>query len=781
MNTFASLLPQDFFALALLSISLLLGACLSSVRWVDNGIRRIFFWFPWAMTLSLTLFSWWQVNRIVAQRVSFQLWPGMTLQSDGRFAQSVQFFFRLSLDNVSAFYLVSLLLVVGVVVYLKGEGGDEASKPSGRYAALSWFLLFSSLAILSDQLALFIVGSSAAALCVTWFVLGETLPDQSSTATQKIVRRVLLTLAGDSVLMLAAGLLAYYLGAIDWPGIHAGRSSLESPLRIWPITTEMPIARLLPSDWQEILLSERSASVGGVIGFCLSLGIVIKHDLWPFTRATALSSSLSQPWVFALETVSLGSSLYLLERLRALLFISPAVSGLLLTLALLCCLRSAFRACSSETGCSFIEQVAYFQTALLLSAAGVGASWAITWGYLGFVLLQIGLSLSLGLSQRRLPTFAGPFSSLLSPKAVGIILMLSALSAPYTLGFWSSVDIISAGLNPRNEPLRVARFGRNIVEIWQYPSWWSFAVVSLFLACLLLFSFSAVRTYHKKLDWGAHAIVPSKRELARFGLVPLMSCIGILSLLLGLLWSAFFFSKEPPLLPLVLACSAISSGVLLSWLNYEVLKARPTQAFVNYWAKRFVVVKRPQDALNSKGLFDRAMDSLSEIVFFIDEFLIRKIFYEITNLFSAVLGTILRFSQSGRSSNYGLIMLFALVGAAIFLLSPSAHIEVQRDDRRGVYTLIAPQSFGMAVDWDLNNDGIWDASQGTHSRRQVLVEMLSERRVRTRIRGALGWNKIDNIIIKRPYVPNAVPAYRKWKNTSRTPTNTGLSKAGESQ
>src|SRR6187549_919910 len=127
---------------------------------------------------------------------------------------------------------------VGFLIHLYSVSYMAEDPGFHRFLAYLNLFIFSMLVlILGDSLPVLFVGWEGVGLC-SYLLIGFWFDDEKNAAAGKkafITNRI-----GDFGLLVAMGLLVYYVGALDWAGIDAGARSLLQSVAIWPLGHHFP-------------------------------------------------------------------------------------------------------------------------------------------------------------------------------------------------------------------------------------------------------------------------------------------------------------------------------------------------------------------------------------------------------------------------------------------------------------------------------------------------------------------------------------------------------------
>jgi len=219
--------------------------------------------------------------------------------------------------------VMSLVITgIGFLIHLYSSKYMEEDPSYHRFFAYLNLFIFSMLVlVLGDSLPILFVGWEGVGLC-SYLLIGFWFSDEANAAAGKkafITNRI-----GDFGLLVAMGLLAFYVGALDWTGIEAGRDALLAPVKVWPVSETVPIAGLLPQSWAEFLNAPRYLDPATLVCLALFLGAMGKsaqlglHVWLPDAMAGPTPVSAL---IHAATMVTAG--VYLLCRLSSVFVLSP--------------------------------------------------------------------------------------------------------------------------------------------------------------------------------------------------------------------------------------------------------------------------------------------------------------------------------------------------------------------------------------------------------------------------------------------------------------------------
>ena len=176
-------------------------------------------------------------------RLYWQGWRWMTV-SGKHDTRDIEIEAALSIDPLSA-TMALIVTGVGFLIHLYSTKYMESDPGYHRFFAYLNLFIFSMLVlILGDNLPVLFVGWEGVGLC-SYLLIGFWFDQEKNAAAGKkafIANRI-----GDFGLLVAMGLLIYFVGGLSWTDLEAGRSGLLTQVQIWPIGSHLPLGHLLPS------------------------------------------------------------------------------------------------------------------------------------------------------------------------------------------------------------------------------------------------------------------------------------------------------------------------------------------------------------------------------------------------------------------------------------------------------------------------------------------------------------------------------------------------------
>ncbi len=377
MEQLSALYPQNDFALLGVILSLpLLGAFVNGVFGKRLGKEAVSLMALSAVGLafvaSLVSFFMLKDAQASAAAVRFKWtaweWFSVSLRGDGA---SLPLEVAFSLDALNA---TMALIVTGIGFLIHLYSSKYMEDDPGYYRFFTWLnlFIFSMLVlILGDSLPILFVGWEGVGLC-SYLLIGFWFSEEANAAAGKkafITNRI-----GDFGLLVAMGLLLYYVGALDWAGIEGGKASLLTPVKIWPVANEVPIAAVLPDSWQAAVNTPRYVNGATLVGLAVFLGCAGKSAQLPLY--VWLPDAMAGPTpvsalIHAATMVTAG--VYLVCRMAGVFVLSPAA---MFTVAFIGAVTALFAATIALVQNDIKKVLAYStvsQLGYMFLGVGVGA------------------------------------------------------------------------------------------------------------------------------------------------------------------------------------------------------------------------------------------------------------------------------------------------------------------------------------------------------------------------------------------------------------------------
>lgn len=328
----SELFPQNNFVLLGIILGLpLIGALVNGLFGKRLGKQAVTL-----MALSAVvgaffaaLASFWQLSSLAHEadgyvRLYWKAWDWLELVGQGAghgTFRDIRLEVAFSMDALSG---VMCLVITGIgsLIHLYSSKYMEDDPGYWRFFTYLNLFVFSMLVlVLGDSLPILFVGWEGVGLC-SYLLIGFWFSEEANASAGKkafITNRI-----GDFGLLVAMGLLAYYVGALDWYGIDQGKGNLLQAAKIWPVGDNVPIAALMPDVIADWLNAPRYANVAMLVGLALFLGAMGKSA--QFLLHVWLPDAMAGPTpvsalIHAATMVTAG--VYLLCRLAGVMVLSP--------------------------------------------------------------------------------------------------------------------------------------------------------------------------------------------------------------------------------------------------------------------------------------------------------------------------------------------------------------------------------------------------------------------------------------------------------------------------
>lgn len=304
-------------------------------------------------------------------------WEWLSLTGRGGFAVPIEVAF--SMDALSA---VMALVVTGVGFLIHLYSTRYMAGDAGYYrffAYLNLFIFAMLVLVLADNLPMLFVGWEGVGLC-SYLLIGFWFEDVSNA---KAGRKAFITnRVGDFGLLVAMAMLVFYVGALDWDGIEAGRSLLLQDFVYWPLGSRMswldwmgglPAWTYLPA-LHEWVTTPRHATVATVVGLSLFLGCAGKSAQIPLY--VWLPDAMAGPTpvsalIHAATMVTAG--VYLVCRMAPVFTLSPTAMFVIAFVGVITALFAASIALVQNDIKKVLAYSTVSQLGYMFVAVGVGA------------------------------------------------------------------------------------------------------------------------------------------------------------------------------------------------------------------------------------------------------------------------------------------------------------------------------------------------------------------------------------------------------------------------
>jgi NADH-quinone oxidoreductase subunit L len=284
---------------------------------------------------------------------------------------------KFSVDALSA---TMALVVTGVGFLIHLYSTSYMAKDPGYhrfFAYLNLFIFSMLVLILGNSLPILFVGWEGVGLC-SYLLIGFWFEEEKNAQAGKkafITNRI-----GDFGLLVAMGLLIYYVGALDWDGIEGGRKGLLQPVQLWPIGNQLPgtefLAQKIPAlaGAMKWLNSQHYCSAATLVGLALFLGCAGKSAQIPLY--VWLPDAMAGPTpvsalIHAATMVTAG--VYLVCRMAGVFVLSPAAMFFIALIGALTALLAATIAFVQNDIKKVLAYSTVSQLGYMFLGVGVGA------------------------------------------------------------------------------------------------------------------------------------------------------------------------------------------------------------------------------------------------------------------------------------------------------------------------------------------------------------------------------------------------------------------------
>jgi NADH-quinone oxidoreductase subunit L len=423
-----------------------------------------------------------------APKFQFLAWNWLELQGSGAgmALRVIPLDVAFSVDPLSG-TMVLVITGIGFLIHLYSSSYMAEDPGFYRFFAYLNLFIFSMLVlVLGDSLPILFVGWEGVGLCsylLIGFWFGE---DANASAGKKafITNRI-----GDFGLLVAMGLLVYYVGALDWSGIDAGKGTLLQAVKIWPVGDEVPIARLLPGAIGEAINQPRFVSAATLVCLALFLGAMGKSA--QFGLHVWLPDAMAGPTpvsalIHAATMVTAG--VYLVCRLSGVFVLSPMAMAIVAGIGAFTALFAATIALVQNDIKKVLAYSTLSQLGYMFLGAGVGAFEAGFFHVLTHACFKACLFLGAGSvihamharihdteSSQDMRNMGGLWKFMPATALTFVAAWAAIAGVPGTSGFFSKDEILLMALTSRvTGPATISGgpFGAAI-ENFVWPEWYS--------------------------------------------------------------------------------------------------------------------------------------------------------------------------------------------------------------------------------------------------------------------------------------------------------------------
>jgi NADH-quinone oxidoreductase subunit L len=472
------------------------------------GLSVIFAAFIGALVTYALLIHHTGEHAEVATKFRFLAWNWLELEGTGHGLgfRMIPLDIAFSVDALSG---TMMLVITGIGFLIHLYSSSYMAEDPGFYrffAYLNLFIFSMLVLVLGDSLPVLFVGWEGVGLC-SYLLIGFWFSEDANASAGKkafITNRI-----GDFGLLVAMGLLVYYVGALDWAGIESGKDMLLQPVRIWPVGEEVPIARLFPDGISEAINKPRFANAATLVCLALFLGAMGKSA--QFGLHVWLPDAMAGPTpvsalIHAATMVTAG--VYLVCRLSAVFVLSPMAMAIVAGFGAFTALFAATIALVQNDIKKVLAYSTLSQLGYMFLGAGVGAFEAGFFHVLTHAFFKACLFLGAGSvihamharihdteSSQDMRNMGGLWKFM---PATGLT-FLAAWSAiagiPGTSGFFSKDEILLKALTSKVVgPANISggQFGVS-VENFVWPEWYSYLLYAMGFLTAVLTAFYMTR------------------------------------------------------------------------------------------------------------------------------------------------------------------------------------------------------------------------------------------------------------------------------------------------
>jgi NADH-quinone oxidoreductase subunit L len=369
---------NDFPLLALIVLLPLLGAVVNGVfgkrlgkeAVTLMGLSVIFVSFVLSVVTFLMLRE--QQSGEHAEHAARFFWHGwdwitISLRSPG---QTATLAVNLSADALNG-TMALIVTGVGFLIHLYSSKYMEDDPGFHRFITYLNLFIFSMLVlILGDSLPILFVGWEGVGLC-SYLLIGFWFDEEKNAAAGKkafITNRI-----GDFGLLVAMGLLVYYVGSLDFQNISLNAKNLLQPVAIWPLGHHFPFYESLGSvgQWLNTPVYVSAATLVGLALFLGAAGKSAQLPLYVWLPDAMAGPTPVSALIHAATMVTAG--VYLVCRMSAVFVLSPAAMCVVAVIGALTALFAATIAFAQNDIKKVLAYSTVSQLGYMFLGAGVGA------------------------------------------------------------------------------------------------------------------------------------------------------------------------------------------------------------------------------------------------------------------------------------------------------------------------------------------------------------------------------------------------------------------------
>ena len=766
-------------------------------------------------------------------RFYYKAWDWLELVGEGEglaTLRDVRLEVAFSLDALSG-VMCLVITGIGFLIHLYSTKYMEHDPGYWRFFTYLNLFVFSMLVlVLGDSLPVLFIGWEGVGLC-SYLLIGFWFSEEANASAGKkafITNRI-----GDFGLLVAMGLLAYFVGALDWAGIEAGRENLLVAKKVWPVGDTVPIAAILPASVGAWLNEPFYLSAAFLVAMALFLGAMGKSA--QFILHVWLPDAMAGPTpvsalIHAATMVTAG--VYLLCRLSFVMVLSPTA---MFIVALFGAFTALFAATIALVQNDIKKVLAYStvsQLGYMFLGVGVGAFSAGFFHVLTHAFFKACLFLGAGSvihsmharihdtdQSQDMRNMGGLREFMPATFATFVAAWAAIVGFPLTSGFFSKDEILYKA-KTSFLPTR-SFYGPGGVEIdsveWTPMMGTLLYVMGLAAAVLTAFYMTRLvlgtffgsfkgwkivegyeaaeddhHDHHHHEEPGIDHMEGGAPHESPWQITTPLWILGGLSVFAGFLnagalyhithaeWMMGIehllhpiFEKPSTLVHefedahsffwtgLGLAVAAFAVGVGVAYNFYVVQKGKPAEALKKKFpgVHSFLMDKWRIDEFYEETILG-AIDSLAEICVWADRWLVDGIIARASAFVISVLGSLLRYLQTGRMQTYAAMTAAGLLVVGCYVALPQAATRSDFDHQKGKYSIEATPGFGYSYRWDADGDADekWDEEEfGSQSKVDFQLKPEQTRVVRLQVQNALGAVHEEKLTITRPRPDLSVP------------------------
>jgi NADH-quinone oxidoreductase subunit L len=733
-----------------------------------------------------------------AARLYWKGWEWVSLNS-ARGGGSFPVTIALSLDALSG-TMALVVTGVGFLIHLYSSKYMEEDPGYYRFFAYLNLFIFSMLVlILGDSLPVLFVGWEGVGLC-SYLLIGFWFHEEKNASAGKkafIANRI-----GDFGLLCAMGLLIYYCGSLDWSGIDAGSRGLLDVVEIWPPRIFEILNERLDWLVPDFLMVRGSVSAATLVCLAVFLGCAGKSaqiPLYVWLPDAMAGPTPVSALIHAATMVTAG--VYLVCRMSVVFVLSPAAMFTVALIGALTAVFAATIAFAQNDIKKVLAYSTVSQLGYMFLGVGVGAFTAGFFHVFTHAFFKACLFLGAGSVIHAMHARIHDPDASQDIRYMGglrkympytfwtfAISWAAIIGVPFTSGFFSKDEILlkafTSGIGSQ-----ALRGGERSFE---WPSWAPTLLYALgalgavmtafYMTRLFILTFfgefrgwKIVKNWHAAHDHGhghdehhheepGDSMEGPKPHESPWQMWVPLAVLAFFAGVAGLLnahvlhltsmehWLEPVFAGASkgvkaigdshammyPLLGAAVVIAAAGAGGAY-WV-YVMQKGRPAQDFTEKAPGFYELVR---DKWRVDELYEAtvigAVETLAEISVWVDKWVVDGIVARLTAFVVSAVGTILRFTQTGRVQAYAAVMVVGLGGLGWFFLMPRADVRIAENHATGAYSVTAAPGFGYSYRWDENGDGKFESKDFT-SRSEVSfnLDVAQRRKVRLEVRNAFG-------------------------------------------